>query len=394
MSHIKIYALLGVGAILLLVTGFALNERVFLTRYLTYEGGPLALPLAWYAPLETVRGAQQDDLPIADAQDRRVPSDVLDSVTQYSAEQGSHSLIIVHNGVIQTEQYWGDATRDTRFNPQSMSKVLVALLTGIAIDEEHIASVDDPLSFYIDEWRDDPRGRATIQQTLWMTAGLEQLLTSYEVSPVAREGQYAFGDDFMAEVLDLKLKDAPGTTFEYNNDETNVLGLAIERATGKRYADYLSEKLWQPLGLADAALYVDHEGGTSFKHCCAFSRPYDWAKIGLLIANNGQWQGYQIVSADWINAMTTGSPLNKNYGYLMWLGSDYIRPGKSAPSGSGLPVAPEGYAADDMIVLLGLGEQRVWISPSNKLVIVRGTRTWAPSWNETKIPNMILRALY
>ena len=393
MNRIKTYALLGSGIFLLLGAGFALNERVFLTRYLTYEGDPLALPLSWYDPLETVRGARQDDLPIAGAQDRRISSAVLEAATEYSAAQGSQSLIIVHEGVIQVEQYWGDTARETRFNPQSMSKVLVALLTGIAIDEGHITSVDDPLSLYIDEWRDDPRGTATLKQTLQMTAGLEQLLTSYEVSPFGRGGRYAFGDDYMAEVLDLKQKDTPGTTFEYNNDETNVLGLVLERATGKRYADYLSEKIWQPLGLADGALYVDRDGGTAVKHCCVFSRPYDWAKIGLLIAQGGQWQGKQIVPAVWIKAMVTGSPLNKSYGYLVWLGSDYIRLGTSAPPGSGLPVAPEGYATDDMIVFLGLGEQRVWISPSNKLVIVRGTRTWAPSWTETKIPNMILREL-
>ncbi|NKB43868.1 MAG: hypothetical protein GKS03_06270 [Alphaproteobacteria bacterium] len=129
------------------------------------------------------------------------------------------------------------------------------------------------------------------------------------------------------------------------------------------------------------------------KSCCIFSRPYDWAKIGLLISNRGTWNGEQLVPTAWIDAMLTPSPLRDFYGYYVWLGSSYIEKGEFGEPKSEIPVAPEGYHADDMAIFLGYGEQRVWISDSNELVIVRGTKTWAPSWNETRIPNIILDAL-
>jgi hypothetical protein len=91
--------------------------------------------------------------------------------------------------------------------------------------------------------------------------------------------------------------------------------------------------------------------------------------------------------------MLTPSPTNGNYGYLVWLGSGYIKIGEVSPLQAKVPVAPEVYLTDDMVVFLGLGEQRVWISPSNDLVIVRGTDQWAPSWDESRIPNLILKAL-
>ncbi len=91
--------------------------------------------------------------------------------------------------------------------------------------------------------------------------------------------------------------------------------------------------------------------------------------------------------------MITPSVLVQHYGYQIWLGDGYVQPGPAAPAGSDRAVAPEGYLTDDMIVFLGFGGQRVWISPRHELVIVRGAARWPVSWVETRIPNLIIKGL-
>ena len=218
---------------------------------------------------------------------------------------------------------------------------------------------------------------------------------SYEISLFSRGVWYNFGDDFNGMILDLQQIDPPGTKFEYNNEENNLLGLVIERATGRRYADYLSEKLWQPLGLGDASMYLDREGGSVMKSCCIFSRPYDWAKLGLLMLNRGLYKDVQIVPAGWLDEMISPSPLVNYYGYQVWLGSGYIQPGAEDAGDEGVDeeIAPHVYASDDIIIFQGYGGQKVWVSPSHNLVIVRATAKWADSWVETKIPNAVLTSI-
>lgn len=392
MSGIKTLRLISVFA-LIAVAAAAVNERAFLKRYFTYSGDPLVLPMSWYEPLDPIKGNADDSLPDAGMGQLTISQRALDEVATYAEEQGSQALIVIHKGVVQLEQYWNGADRNTRFNPQSMSKSVLGLLMGIAIEDGHISSINDPVGQYVEEWQDDPRGKIEIEQALRMAGGLEQMSTSYEISLYTRGSWYNFGDDFNGMLLDLEQVDPPGEKFEYNNEETNLLGIAIERATGRRYVEYLSEKIWKPLGLADADMFLDRPGGAVMKSCCIFSRPYDWAKLGLLVENEGKWQGTQIVPASWIKSMTTPSTTADFYGHQIWLGSSYIKSGEAGQPGVDDIVAPEEYLADDMVIFLGYGDQRVWVSPSNDLVIVRATTQWAPSWVETRIPNIILRAL-
>lgn len=380
--------ILFVGIVALVAT-----QRTYLLRYLTYTGDPLTLPVSWYAPVEPVAGDKTDDIPVAADSDRTINQNALEQIAEYAKAQNSQSLIVVHKGAIQLERYWGSAGRDTIFNPQSMAKSVLGLLVGIALEEGALESVTDPIGNYIAEWRDDPRGAATLQQTLWMSAGLEQMAASYEVTFWDRGSRYSFGDDFNEMIFDLKLIDPPGTKWDYNNEETNLLGIALERATSQRYAEYLSTKIWRPLGLGSATMYLDRPNGAVMKHCCILSRPYDWAKIGLLFLQKGQWNEKQIVSRQWIDEMTSPSPLTSRYGYQVWLGGDYILPGAFTPPRSPSIFAPERYVSKDMITFIGYGGQRVWVSPEDDLVIVRSAVEWAPEWDEAFIPNVLARSL-
>ena len=372
---------------------YVFSERNFLIRYFSYNGDPLTNPISWFDPTEVINGSKNDNLLVVSNDKFSISKSVLEEVSLYAESQSSLALIIVHNGIIQLEKYWDDADRSVLFNPQSMSKSVLGILVGIAISEGYIDSVDDNIGKYIEEWRGDERGKITIRQALQMSAGLEQMSSSYDLSIFNKAVRHHFGTSFDEMTLSLKQNDPPGTNYEYNNEETNLLGIVIERATGNRYADYLSSRLWKPLELGDAKMYLDRENGSVMKSCCILSRPYDWAKLGYLFIEKGLYNGKEIVATSWINQMITPSVNKDFYGLQVWLGSSYI-PSKSNNVGAyDKNENPPLYLDEEMLVFLGFGGQRTWVSSKYSLVIVYATKQWANSWIEAKIPNSIISSL-
>ena len=392
MQKIKKKFLFLVSFLLISFVFLIFSERHFLIRYYKYNGDPLTNPISWFDPTEIVRGDADDNIPIVSENNLTISMSILDEVSSYAESQSSHALIIIHKGIIQLEKYWEGADRSKLFNPQSMSKTILGALMGIAISEGYIQSVDDNIGLYIEEWRNDPRGEITIRQALEMSAGLEQMSTSYELSIFNRAVRHHFGNKFDSMTLDLKQIDPPGSKYEYNNEETNLLGILIERATGFRYVDYLSLKLWHPLELADAQMYLDREGGSVMKSCCILSRPYDWAKIGQLFLNNGMYEGEYIIQPDWINQMVEPSKNSNFYGLQVWLGSSYIPAKNNMVGVYDKDSNPPLYLDDEMIIFVGHGGQRVWISRLHNLVIVNATKKWSNAWVEAKIPNTIINS--
>ncbi|MEL7030558.1 MAG: serine hydrolase, partial [Pseudomonadota bacterium] len=103
--------------------------------------------------------------------------------------------------------------------------------------------------------------------------------------------------------------------------------------------------------------------------------------------------GAQIVPADWVEEMTTPAETWEGYGYQVWLGDRAVSDEMPETDDPNLSWMSESYAANDMIVLSGYGRQRVWVIPSQDLVIVRATRTWSDDWDESVIPNTVLRGV-
>lgn len=368
-------------------------DPVFERRFESFLAGgydPLTAPVDWY-DAEPVAGVPT---PVVKLADPNVSATALNAAAAWAEAQGSTALIVARgDGRVIFERYWHGDGRDTRFNPQSMSKTLVALLVGQAIARKEIGSVDDPLGRYLREWRTDPRGRITLRQAMTMSTGLAQITGKwgYQVVPENPGVAQTFGSDFLTPALGLQLEHQPGSRFDYNNNAVLLVAEALERATGKRYAQLLSERLWRPLGLKDASIYLDRPGGNVMSSCCVFSRPVDWARIGALIARRGSWHGQQLVPATWIDEMSRPSPGDKGYGYYLWLGDQRVggEPGSPAQL---KPYSSEPFAAPTQF-LLGHGLQRVWIVPSRDLVIVRAGRSWPPSWDEAVIVNTILRGM-
>src|SRR5262249_42757913 len=131
--------------------------------------------------------------------------------------------------------------------------------------------------------------------------------------------------DSLAVVARTPLACEPGSRFDYHSINTQALSIILERATGRRYADYLSEKVWQPLGASDASVWLDGPGGEAKTFCCLFATARDWARVGLLILHEGRVGGRQVVPAEWVRRMLTPSANEPDYGYHIWLGRHGVR---------------------------------------------------------------------
>ena len=379
-----------IGGIATLVLLLYLSDRTFWGRLFTFPGADGVTAVDWYQPQERVPGPERDDLETAGEGERSVSSAALDQAIAYGTETQSVALLVWHRGKLQLEHYWPGFDRSTRTDPASMHKTVMGLLYGVAIEEGVIKGLDEPAATYLPEWRNDARARIRIRDLLQMSSGLE--VVTFSPNPFNAWWQLFLGDDITSVALDVPAIRDPGTKFEYSNFNSQALGTALQRASGKRYAEYLSERLWSRLGAGDAYLWLDREGGMPRTYCCLQTTARGWIKVGLLILNQGRVGGEQVVPAQWIAQMTTPAPTNPNYGYQIWLGSP--ADGQRAyNSKSTIKVRhSEPFAAPDVVFLDGNGGQRLYIVPSAQLLIVR-TGATRGDWDDARLPNAILRGI-
>jgi CubicO group peptidase (beta-lactamase class C family) len=383
---------LGLALLAVVVAGWAPayfgTYGLYWKRYAgSFVTNPLNPRYAWYEPMETVAGAYATPLPGGPADD--FAPGALEGAADYAGSHHSDSLIVMRQGKVVLERYWNGKAADTLFGAHSMTKTLNAILIGFAIADGRIGSVDDPVYFYIAEWDDPAHRPIRIRDLLNMASGLEE---SYDFTPWSQRMQRTMGTDIVGANLKTKVADPPGVKFAHINPPPEILGIVIERATGKRFGDYLSEKLWKPIGAHDAQLFVDRPGGMAHTDCCMWTAISDWARIGELLRTGGAWDGAQVIPAGWVEKMLDASPANINYGMMVWLGSTYVENRVYDPAVPFSSHHSEPFAATDVFFLDGLHMQRVWVVPSKQLVIVR-TGQEDGDWDDSRLPNLVIRGL-
>ena len=214
------------------------------------------------------------------------------------------AAIVIQNDTILFEHYSGGWNRDSQSCIFSVTKTITSMLCGIALKDGYIKSLSDPVTDYIPELKDaDPTfAKLKIEHLLDMTAGLK-FNENYSWNPFSKMAKLYFGNNTLKVLKSLKFINTPGENFSYDSATTTLLGIVIERATGKSYAQYLSEKVWQPLGMErDALIGLDskkHHTAKSFAGLTTNVR--DLAKIGKLFLNNGVCNGVQIVDSTFVN---------------------------------------------------------------------------------------------
>lgn len=224
----------------------AADDARFDARWESLKAGgyePLTIPLDWYDTTARVAGAA---IPVATESGATagISPAALAAAAAWAEAQNSTALIVARDGRVVLERYWQGTGRDTRFNPQSVAKTVLALLVGTAIAKGEIGSVDDPVGRYLKEWRGDARGDIPLRALLRMAAGLEQgdAGFGYTVSPNNPVVRHNLGSDFTRLPLALARTGPPDTAFDYNSQVNQLLGIVLERASAMRFPN------WSPSG--------------------------------------------------------------------------------------------------------------------------------------------------
>lgn len=277
--------------------------------------------------------------------------DELADLQGFLDERDTKSFIVLKEGRIVLEWYFDEFTQDSIWYWASAGKSLTATLIGIA-QEEGLLSIDDPTSDYLGTgWTQltpEQESQITIRHQLSMTTGLQDIGVNVDCTD--------------PECLTYRTE--PGTRWAYHNAPYTLLGSVIEAASGQTLNQFFNTRIGNQIGAIGA--YVPLNYNRVF-----FSRTRDMARFGLMILANGQWSSNSILGdQDYFNAMTTPSQdLNPSYGYLWWLNGQesYQQPRLQFNfPGSIIPTAP-----DDMFAGLGKNDQKVYVVPSEDLVVVR-----------------------
>ncbi|MEO6302219.1 MAG: serine hydrolase [Bacteroidia bacterium] len=272
------------------------------------------------------------------------------------------AFLIIRNDTIQYQNYFKGYDQSSIVPSFSMSKSITSILIGCAIDDGLIKSVDEPITNYIPELKKNGFEKVTIKHLLQMTSGMK--FNEGYINPFSDVAAFYYGKNLRKKIPKIKMDYEPGTKFAYKSGSTQLLGFVLERALkDKTITDYLQQRLWQPLGMEfDASWSLDQKkNGLEKTFCCINARAKDYAKIGRLYLNKGNWNGKQIVSESWVKESTSldktdGSP--GYYQYQWWI-----------PSKNG------DFMAE------GILGQFIYVNPAKNLVVVRlGKSSGKANW--------------
>ena len=361
-------AVLALLSVLILITG---NQHLFKAVASTYLLGKTAPSIDEYELFEsrTIETSDYQPWLISENYNKTKNDSLLIDIKKYDPI----AFLVVKNDSICYEEYWDDFDENSLTNSFSVAKTFTALLIGAAIDEGLIESVDDPISKYLPQYEDHPE--LTIKHLLTMSSGID-FDESYK-SPFGHMAKAYYGTDIKKLNNNYNVIETPGEKWKYLGGNTIILSFILEEVTGITLSEYMSGKIWQPIGAKNEALWsLDHKEGREKSYCCFYSNARDFARIGKLIKDNGLWNDQRIISSEFMTAATTPAYYLKTkddkpvdfYGYETWL--TY-------------------YQGMDVYYARGINGQYIIAIPAKDIVIVRLGKN-----RGSKLANHHLKDLY
>jgi len=254
------------------------------------------------------------------------------TLDDYLERNPATGLLILHDHTIQYEHYRYARTDRDRFTSQSMAKTIVSMLVGLAVADGKIHSVDDKVADYIPELAGTEPGRIPLRALLQMTSGLrfhEVYDGKDDIMHLSHALMQPNGAGPVAAVAQFNVRAAqPGAVFNYAGLNTELLSLVVTKAVGMNLSDYASTRLWQPIGAEAAATWTIDGTGHEVGYCCFNAVLRDWGRLGALLANDGTWDGTQVIPKQWLlEATTVQTPIlapnvggrRLGFGYQVWL---------------------------------------------------------------------------
>lgn len=271
------------------------------------------------------------------------------------------ALMVVADGAVVYENYWLSGGEDVHWMSMSVGKSFVSALVGIALEEQHIGSVEDPVTDYVPELAGSAYDGVRIKDLLQMSSGARWNEDYSDPDSDIMRFIQTFGsgaslNDFAASLVRAR---APGTYNYYNSMDTQALGMLLVAATGQSLAAYAQAKLWEPLGMERDGYWLTDDAGMEMAAGGLQVVARDYAKLGQLYLDEGRWRGRQILPAAWVHDSVTpdGPHLQPGlhpeypvgYGYQWWV--------------------PQGDEGEFSAV--GVYNQFIYVNPTKRLVIVK-----------------------
>lgn len=260
------------------------------------------------------------------------------------------SFLVIKDGKLVHEQYWKGYNKISLTNSFSMAKAVTVMLLGKALEEGKIKNINGKFSDYFDEFKTKTSAEnLTLKNLAQMESGLDWD-EDYK-NPFRPNAKAYYGKSLIDATFTRKFKEKSGERFEYQSGSTQLLGFAVKKAIGQTLSSYLSEKFWIPLGMEQNAIWSTDQSGMEKTYCCIHATSRDFAKLGQLFLNDGEFDGQQLLNPEFINEMK--NPTKKSseiYGMGFWINNDN-------------PIKHYYF--------LGLQGQYIIMIPEHKMVIVR-----------------------
>ncbi|MGV8963139.1 MAG: serine hydrolase domain-containing protein [Candidatus Saccharimonadaceae bacterium] len=284
---------------------------------------------------------------------------------QYIDSSYTQGFLFIQNDTIQYENYWRGQKEDLQHISWSVAKSYISALFGIAMEEGFIKSIDQTVDEYLPELKGSGYEGVKIKDVLQMSSGIkfdetysdsQSDIQQYWSGFVAGKSQ----DEFATTLINDR---TPGTYNKYVSIDTHVLGMIIVRATNKSLTDYLQEKIWEPLGCEFNAYWLADGKGMEMANGGLNACLRDFAKLGRLYLNKGNWDGKQIVPKPWVEASISSK-------------EEHLQPESENSSDSGMGYGyqwwiPEGEEGEFMAI--GVFNQHIYINPTTNTIIVKNS---------------------
>lgn len=281
------------------------------------------------------------------------------TLDNYLSELESIGFLAIKDDSIICEKYWPEYNVNTKANSFSVAKSYVSMLIGFALQDGYIKSINDPVSNYLPEFTQNEEIR--IKDLLTMSSGINWI-ERYDM-PINHTTESYYGTDLKALVLGLDIINPPGTEWHYKGCDPQILAMIIEKTTGSTVSEYLSNKFWKPVGSTANGLWsLDKKDGIEKAYCCINTNARNFARIGKLYLNYGNWNNTQLLDSSYVYESLqpnlipnkSGEP-TKHYGYQWWMMDDL---GKNIKYARGLNGQYVIIIPDKNMILVRLGNKR------------------------------------
>ena len=275
----------------------------------------------------------------------------------------SDGMIVLHKNEMVYENYWLGNNENKRHISWSVAKSFISALVGIAYEEGLIHSLDDPVTKYLNDFKETGYDGVTIKDILQMSSGVlfNEDYADYD-SDINRFGRaVATGTSMRDFSKTLTREREPGTYMHYVSINTQVLGFLLQEVTNKSISQYLYDKIWNPLGMEDSAYFILDDVKDEFALGGLNATLRDYAKFGLLYLQNGRWSDNQIISKQWIEDSHSTDGIHLVPGE---------RETSSNPWGYGYQWWVPGFPDTDYTAS-GVYNQYIYIDPLTEIVIAK-----------------------